>query len=387
MQVLVIPTWYPSGEDKLMGLYHKEYTSALNKNGIKADMLFIERERLSKPFKYLFLKKKYIEEADNFKVYKYRMLNLRPINFDLQMKAYTKVLEKAFKDYLKYNPKPDLIHAEVTVPAGYAASVLGKKYNIPVVVTEHGSNFEKYFKEEPFKKYSEYTLKNSTFSTVSNYMRDIVMKYTGECYVIPNQVNTDIFKTYKARKVNKTFNLIMVCALREGKRLDIAFKAIKILLKEHIRIHLNIIGDGFYENIFKKAMVDEGVEKNVTFLGRKEKDEIPPYLMESHALLIGSEIETFAIPGIEALASGIPVITTDCYGPVEFVDKKCGAICKVNDPEDMARAIKEVITNYEKYDKKYLESVAERYSEEEVIKVAKDVYKIAIYKVKKENEK
>ena len=42
MRVLVIPTWYPSGEDKLMGIYHKEFTSALNKNGIPADILFID---------------------------------------------------------------------------------------------------------------------------------------------------------------------------------------------------------------------------------------------------------------------------------------------------------------------------------------------------------
>ena len=32
MKVLVIPTWYPSGEDKLMGAYHKDFTEALNKN-------------------------------------------------------------------------------------------------------------------------------------------------------------------------------------------------------------------------------------------------------------------------------------------------------------------------------------------------------------------
>lgn len=58
MKVLVIPTWYPTGKDKLMGNYHKEFTEALNDYGIKADMLFIERERLSKPFKYLFSKKR-----------------------------------------------------------------------------------------------------------------------------------------------------------------------------------------------------------------------------------------------------------------------------------------------------------------------------------------
>ena len=57
MKVLVIPTWYPSGADKLMGLYHKEYTEALCKFGVEANMLFIDRQRLSQPFKYLLMKK------------------------------------------------------------------------------------------------------------------------------------------------------------------------------------------------------------------------------------------------------------------------------------------------------------------------------------------
>jgi len=69
MKVLVIPSWYPNGEDKLMGIYHKEFTYALNTSGIDADMLFIERERISKPLNYLFMKKKEITNEKNYKVY------------------------------------------------------------------------------------------------------------------------------------------------------------------------------------------------------------------------------------------------------------------------------------------------------------------------------
>ncbi len=374
MKVLVVPTWYPCGEDKLMGIYHKEYTCALNKYGIEANMLFIERSRLSKPLSYILSKKKVVDKEENYKVYRYKMLNLRPISFDLQIKAYTKKLESAFKDYLKNNPKPDILHAQVTVPAGYATCILGKKYGIPVVVTEHGGKLERFFKDEPYKKYGEFVLQNAHYSTVSNYMKKIALKYTDECSVIPNQVNTDIFKNHKTRKVDKVFELMMVCALREGKRLDIAFQAIKILIEDNLRIHLTIIGDGFLEEQYKSDAKKYGIEKNVTFLGRKNKEEIPPYLMDAHALLISSEIESFAIPGIEALASGIPVITTNCLGPTEFVDSKCGEVCRVNDPEDMARAIRTVISNYLFYDKKYMETVADRYSEEAVVRIAKKIY-------------
>ena len=69
MKVLVVPTWYPCGEDKLMGIYHKEYTCALNKYGIEANMLFIERSRLSKPLSYILSKKKVVDKEENYKVY------------------------------------------------------------------------------------------------------------------------------------------------------------------------------------------------------------------------------------------------------------------------------------------------------------------------------
>lgn len=378
MKVLVIPTWYPSGEDKLMGIYHKEFTCALNKYGCEANMLYIDRQRLSKPIKYLFMRKKEIDVENNYKVFKYRMLNLAPISFDLQVKSYTKRLEKAFKDYLKKNSKPDVLHAQVTVPAGYATCVLGKKYGIPVVVTEHGGNLERFFKNDKFKEYTKFVMENSVYTTVSNYMKQIVLKYYKECDVIPNQVDVELFKNDVIRRIDGEFRLVMVCALREGKRLDIAFEAIRKLIDEGMKIHLDVVGDGFYEDVYKRAMLEEGLEEHVAFLGRKNKEEISKLLLKEHALLISSELESFAIPGVEALASGMPVISTDCLGPSEFIDNKCGSLCRVNDPDDMARAIKEVYENYSKYEREHLENVANKFSEKSVVEKAKEVYKRAL---------
>ena len=376
MKVLVIPTWYPSGEDKLMGIYHKEFTEALNKNGIQANMLFIERERLSKPFNYFFKSKKRIDKEKNYNVYIYRMLNYGPISFDLQIKKYVKKLDKAFKDYLKTNDKPDVIHAHVTVPAGYAACILGKKYNIPVIVTEHCGNLERFYKDIPFKKYGDFVLKNSTYSTVSNYMKNIVLKYTDNCYVIPNLVDTKPFINDIKRTINDTFKLVIVCSLREGKKIDIALEAIK-KLNDKLNIHLDIIGDGFYEEYYKnyKEKLDL---KNVDFLGRKSKNEIAEILKNEHALLISSEIESFGIPGIEAMASGLPIITTDCLGPVEYVNKSVGVICKVNDIDDMADKILELYNNYDNYNSNIIRNEALKYDSENIIKNTIEIYEKAI---------
>ncbi len=378
MKVLIIPTWYPNGEDKLMGSYHKEFTHALNKYGVKADMLYIARQRLKSPLKYFAMKKNEVIHEDNYDVYIHNMLNLGPINFHLQMKSYVRHLDKAFRKYLKTNSKPDVLHAQVSVPAGYAAVKIGEKYDIPVVVTEHGGLLERFFKDEPFKKYGLYVLEHSYYSTVSQYMRDIALKYTDECTVLPNQVDTHLFKNDIKREVKDKFNLIMCCALREGKRLDIAFEALKKLKEEDFPVHLDIIGDGFYEENFKNSAKENGVDDLVTFHGRKEKIELPPYFEKAHALLISSEIESFAIPGIEAMASGLPVISTDCGGPRDFVTDKTGLLCPVNDPLSMFNAIKEMKEKYATFQKNDLEAMANNFSEETVVSLAKKLYEKAI---------
>lgn len=378
MRVLVIPTWYPNGEDKLMGIYHKEFTSALNKYGVDADMLFIARQRLKQPIKYMLMPKSQVFHEDNYTTYIHNILNLQPINFDLQMKYYTKTLDKAFQKYIKDHPRPDVLHAQVTVPAGYATVKLGEKYDIPVVVTEHGGLLERFFKDEPYKTYGLYVLSHSTYTTVSHYMKEIALAYTNECEILPNQVDTSIFKNDIIRKIDETFKLVMVCALREGKRLDIAFDALKMLKEENFAVHLDIVGDGFYETIFKEAARERGVEDMVTFHGRKEKKELPDYFEKAHALLITSEIESFAIPGIEAMASGLPIISTDCLGPRDFVTEKTGILCRVNDPSSIKEAIIKMKENYSDYSKKDLEEMADRFSEKNVVEMAKSIYKKAI---------
>lgn len=135
MNVLIIPSWYPSGADKLMGIYHKEYAEALGaREDINVNMLFVDRQMLSHPLKYVFMKKNLKIEENNYNVYIKRMLDVKKINTNLQMRNYVKKMMRAFKEYLKVNPKPDIIQAMVSMPAGYAACKLGEKYNIPVEI-------------------------------------------------------------------------------------------------------------------------------------------------------------------------------------------------------------------------------------------------------------
>ena len=372
MKVLVIPSWYPNGTDKLMGIYHKEYAEALSENkNVAVDMLYIDRQRLNAPIKYVMMKKNEIIKEKGYNVYIKKMLDIHKINEDYQIKRYTKKLEELYLEYLKTNEKPDIIHAHVTIPAGYAACVLGKKYNIPVVVTEHASYFKRFFKDKN-KKYGEYVLKNSKFTTVSNYMAKEIKKMGYECQVIPNVVDTQNFQI--ERKEQKSLKLVTVSALRQGKRIDDIIEALKLIIDDKIKASLTIIGDGFLEDYYKKKCNLLGMDKYVNFVGRKNKQEIAQILGEHNVFVIASEKETFCIPGVEALASGMPVVATKCLGPEEYIDDTCGKLVEVGNIKELKEAILEVYQNKDKYDKETLRKIANKYSRKSVINKALEIY-------------
>lgn len=374
MNILVIPSWYPSGKDKLMGIYHKEFCEALAKrDDINVNMLYIDRQRLSAPLKYLFMKKDIIVEEKGYKTYIKKMLDVRKINFDIQLQRYVKTLDKLYNEYLKNNPKPDVIHAQVMFPAGYAATKLGVKYNIPVLITEHAH--AKRFFEGRYKKYSDFIYQNAKITTVSKFLAKELEEKNIKATVLPNLVNVEIFM--KTRKKIKELKLVTLVALREGKNIDDIIAALKIIINKNkkIKAQLTIIGDGFLEDYYKKRCTELDMDDYVEFVGRKNKDEAADILNNHNIMVIASDFETFGIPGIEAFASGMPVVSTKCLGPEEYIDKSCGALVKVKDIEALANAILEVYNNIDKYDVEHLRTIANKYSGKSITDKAIKIYK------------
>ena len=371
MKVLVIPTWYPTGSDSLMGIYHKNFTEALNKvKGVTADILFIKREKITSFYKFPFIPKKTIISETNYKTYMYKMLNVGRISFNLQLNNYVKVLRKALKWYIKEKGCPDVIHANITIPAGYAACIVGKEFNIPVLVQEHASYFKRFFINDNYAK-GKYVLENSYFTVVSKYMQKEMLEYTDNVEVLPNIVDTKIFKSMKKAK-HDSLNLVIACALRQGKKIEDIFVAMVILQKEGYKIHLDIVGDGYLYDEYKSLAHKLDLDNNVAFLGRKEKEEVAKIIAKNDIYVISSDIETFAIGGIEALACGIPVVSTKCLGPETYLTEDAGAFCEVSDPKSMAKAIIKVSKT--KYDPKKLINIAQKFSSEEIAKQAVNMY-------------
>ena len=120
-------------------------------------------------------------------------------------------------------------------------------------------------------------------------------------------------------------------------------------------VKLKIVGTGEYKDFYESICHSLKLNDNVEFMGYVNNDEIPNILCNSDVLCVSSSFETFCIPIVEAFASGIPVITTNCTG-----------------------AIIDVMNNYKKYNSKEIKKYAyEKYDKstisKKIIKICEDV--------------
>lgn len=384
LHVLVIPTWYPNGEDKLIGVYHKLFCSALAEYGVKTNMLYVDRQGLSALPKYPAMQKVYEEANTGYVTYGRRMLDISKFSADAQLRAYCRTVEKLYKSYVKQHGKPDILHAHVTVPAGYAAAKLGEKYHIPVVITEHSSYFERFF-EGSTAKYGQFAAQHGIMTCVSSYMTDILKdKYGISAEVLPNIVHTDAFRGAKGPKDPAHFRLTTVSALRPGKCVEDALQALKILREQHPEkpFLYTIVGDGQEAAFYKKTADDLGLNDLVSFVGRKPESEIAEILSRTDALLMASDIETFGIPAIEALAAGVPVVSTRCKGPESFLNADCAEFCNVHDPKDMADAILRMAARSDDLDENKIRAAAKPFDSAAVAERAVRIYREALEALK-----
>lgn len=326
LHVLVIPTWYPNGEDKLIGVYHKLFCTALAEYGVKANMLYVDRQGLSSLPKYPTMQKLYEESNTGYVTYCRRMLDISKFSADAQLSAYCRTVEKLYKAYVKQHGKPDILHAHVTVPAGYAAAKLGEKYHIPVVITEHSSYFERFF-EGSTAKYGLYAARHSV---------------------------------------------------------EDALQALKLLREQHPEKSFlyTIVGDGQEEAFYKKTASELGLNDIVSFVGRKTESEIAEILSQTDALLMASDIETFGIPAVEALAAGVPVISTRCKGPESFLNDDCAEFCNVHDPKDMEDAILRMAARSDTLDEAKIRAAAKPFDSVAVAEHAVQIYREALENTK-----
>jgi len=131
---------------------------------------------------------------------------------------------------------------------------------------------------------------------------------------------------------------------------DTLFSVISIINKINPNIKFMLLGLGTELKRFKNMIISSGLEKSVKFLGQVPNNELPIYFALSD-ISITTSLSDGGIPvsTIEAMACGIPVVSTDAGDAALWVrDDISGYVVKKQDPEQMANRIIELLNDDER---------------------------------------
>ena len=265
---------------------------------------------------------------------------------------------------------PDLLHAQ-TFLGGLVAMRISKKYKIPYLVTEHQTpiitdDLPKW--KIPHMK-TVYDNASITIAISHELKKKMESSFTNkQVTVVPEFIDTRKFSI--GLQKHSGFNFIAVGDLIPRKGFDVLIRAYKLFVEQGFKqTSLTILGDGKEEQKLSGLAASLQIGNQVRFPGRCSQEEVADYLKQSDVFVMSSKVETFGIVVIEAMASGLPVISTKCYGPLDIVNESNGILIPIDDIEEMKNAMVYMYQNRNQYDKLEIRNhVLENFSNEVITK-------------------
>ena len=273
-----------------------------------------------------------------------------------------------FIDHLRQGFPFDLIHAHFTYPDGYVAARLGRRYGVPVIITEHAP-WRPWMDAHPMvRRRAVWAARQAAFHiAVGNAARETIVHFTGDLpglRVVPNGVDTSVFTLATDGSRPLPDQILFVGVIRPVKGVDVLLKAMRLLIDRGRRLRLIVVGESFYAGYRREyerllRMTDElDLAGQVEFVGRKLPPELVRYMQQSALLVLPSRQESLGMVLVEALACGTPVVATRSGGPEEIVMGEVGVLVPPEDPAALAQGIEHALDRRPSYDPAVLRAYA-----------------------------
>ncbi len=257
--------------------------------------------------------------------------------------------------------KLDLLHVHYAIPhatsAYLAKEMMSKNRDLKIFTTLHGTDITLVGLEPSFLPLVKFSIEKSDgVTTVSRFLKEkTITNYSIEAdiRVIPNFVDTDLFKPEsngefrKAIAPNGEKILVHTSNFRPVKRVPDTIRIFEKVQKE-IPSKLILVGDGPDRSECERLSRQLDLCDTVKFLGKQEG--LVEILSSSDLFLIPSQSESFGLAALEAMACGLPVVSSSVGGLPELVKhNETGFIAEIGDVDRMAKYALELLSNDKKY--------------------------------------
>ena len=224
----------------------------------------------------------------------------------------------------------DLIDAHYVYPDGFAATILARRFDVPIIVTARGSDIHQFSLMRHIRPFLRSTLKQSqAVISVCRALKQIMIDLncpSEKIRVIPNGVDVNRFKLIYRKNVRKKLGLsqdkkiiLSVGSLIPLKGHHLVINAVKAIKKDVQNVHLFIAGKGEYRKSLEQQIDKLGLREHVTLLGHVPNSELRTWYNAADVFCLASAREGWANVIMESMACGTPVVATNVFGAPEII--------------------------------------------------------------------
>jgi N-acetyl-alpha-D-glucosaminyl L-malate synthase BshA len=293
--------------------------------------------------------------SDNIAYHEVEMSNYPLFDFPL----YTLALASKMVEVARYE-KIDIFHCHYAIPhatsAFLATEMLGQP-NIKVITTLHGTDITLVGLEPSFLPVIKFSIERSDGVTaVSRFLREKTLTNFGiekPIEVIPNFVDITKYKRIHTAGVRRLWPenegkiLIHTSNFRPVKRVPDVIRIFSEVRKK-IPSKLILIGDGPDRSLCELLCRELEIQDHVKFVGKQV--EIVDLLSSGDLFLMPSQSESFGLSALEAMACGVPVISSSVGGLPELnIHNQTGYIAEIGDIDRMAKYAVDLLSNPAKH--------------------------------------
>lgn len=285
--------------------------------------------------------------------------------------------------------KIELLHVHYAIPHAYAGYMAKKMLEqegivIPMVTTLHGTDITLVGSHPFYKPAVTFSINNSDVVTsVSESLKEDTLRLFDvkiPIEVVPNFIDMSkhaySFTDCKREMLADTEEYIVthISNFRKVKRIEDVVR-IFYNIQQKVPARLMMVGEGPEREPAEKLCEDLGIAHKVAFLGNS--DEIDKILCFSDLFLLPSEKESFGLAALEAMASGVAVISSNAGGLSEVnIDGISGYLSDVGDVENMSANALKILNNKEtlKTFKKSAIEIAHKFDTDKIVPLYEKLY-------------
>jgi glycosyltransferase involved in cell wall biosynthesis len=224
-----------------------------------------------------------------------------------------------------------------------------RRAGVPAVLNYRGGDAERFFARS--FPVVEKTMRSAAAVVVpSGFLKDVFARHGVETEIVPNIVDLERFRPGTTSNnggglVRRSLgeggpHLLIARHLEPIYDVETGLRAFQILRKRYPEAVLDVAGAGPDRERLERLSEELGLERSVSFLGQVDNEAMPSLYQSADIALNPSLVDNMPISILEALASGVPVVSTSSGGiPAMVKSGEEAVLVSPRDPDEMANAV------------------------------------------------